>query len=96
MLNFVSHMCEMFVFFYSRSPDGRCLAISSTDGFITFVSFTEGELGTLYHEQAVTISSRLELRAQENERQQEREKKKRAKDNEKKERQSNKVGLSQF
>lgn len=32
----------------SWSPDGRLLMISSTDGFCTFVTFEEGELGEIY------------------------------------------------
>lgn len=32
----------------SWSPDGRLLMISSTDGFCTFVTFQEGELGEVY------------------------------------------------
>ncbi|ELT96618.1 hypothetical protein CAPTEDRAFT_226807 [Capitella teleta] len=39
----------------SWSHDGRFLSVSSTDGFITLVTFAEGELGEAYHTQVVTV-----------------------------------------
>ena len=59
------------------------MAVSSTDGFITFVTFSDGELGTPYHDQPITVVSRQELRQQEQERQQEKDKKRKAKEDKK-------------
>jgi len=34
---------------FCRTEDGSLLAISSTDGYVTFISFSSGELGKPYH-----------------------------------------------
>lgn len=45
--------------FIWRSPDGRTLLISSTDGYCTFIRFGEDELGELYTEVKVADSSEV-------------------------------------
>ena len=63
-----------------RSPDGRILSVASTDGFITFITFSEGELGEPYTKQVVELQSRADITRREQERAAERERKKKAKD----------------
>ncbi|CAH1799444.1 unnamed protein product [Owenia fusiformis] len=47
------------------SQDGRLLAVSSTDGYVSMVHFNENELGIPYKEQPVTISDPVKKLANE-------------------------------
>lgn len=38
---------------FHRTNDGSMLSVSSTDGYVTFITFAEGELGKAYKEQVV-------------------------------------------
>ena len=73
------------------TPDGKTLAVSSTDGYVTFISFSDEELGKPYSNQVVEIRSRVDILQKEKEREQERLNKKRAKEEERKARLAEKV-----
>ena len=51
-----------------RSHDGRLLVISSTDGYCTVVTFSEGELGTPYHKQTLHVQTLGEMQRRERDR----------------------------
>ena len=45
----------------SWSADGRLLIVASIDGFCTFISFKENELGKVYAESMTTAMSQVEV-----------------------------------
>ena len=48
----------------SWSSNGRLVILTSIDGFCTFVSFKEGELGEIYREEEMSVAMETEKTVQ--------------------------------
>ena len=74
-------MTLLNILMWCRSHDGRILAVSSTDGYCTLVTFEENELGIPYEKQVVKIQTAAESAEKFKERQRLKEKKKKKQEN---------------
>ena len=57
----IIHLCRFFTVFIwiFRAPDGRTLVVTSTDGYLSAITFDEKELGELHETQVVSIEKQV-------------------------------------